>query len=104
MQLSDGSVFIAVSLFTTDTGWSCLNFTLTAKIAFSNVICVVCARVQLQAGPANMRRKSVVVTATVLIVGVLVPADIAAAVDYKLWVNNGVNNDEPGQVMTNFRK
>lgn len=34
-----------------------------------------------------MRRKSVVVTATVLIVGVLVPADIVAAIDYKLWVN-----------------
>jgi len=33
-----------------------------------------------------MRRKSVVVTATVLIVGVLVPADIVASVDYKLWV------------------
>ncbi|CAI6368437.1 unnamed protein product [Macrosiphum euphorbiae] len=41
---------------------------------------------QLQAGPSNMRRKSVVVTATVLIVGVLVPADIVASVDYKLWV------------------
>jgi len=34
-----------------------------------------------------MRRKSVVVTATVLIVGVLIPADIVAAIDYKLWVN-----------------
>lgn len=34
-----------------------------------------------------MRRKSVVVTATVLIVGVLVPADIVASIDYKLWVN-----------------
>ncbi|VVC44909.1 Hypothetical protein CINCED_3A013915 [Cinara cedri] len=41
---------------------------------------------QLQAGPSNMRRKSVVVTATVLTVGVLVPADIVAAVDNKLWV------------------
>jgi hypothetical protein len=37
-----------------------------------------------------MRRKSVVVTVTVLIVGVLVPADIVASVDYKLWVNNRI--------------
>lgn len=33
-----------------------------------------------------MKRKSVVVTATVLTVGVLIPADIVAAVDNKLWV------------------
>lgn len=37
-----------------------------------------------------MRRKSVVVTATVLIVGVLVPADIVASIDYKLWVNSEI--------------
>jgi len=37
-----------------------------------------------------MRRKSVVVTATVLIVGVLVPAEVVAAIDYKLWVSNGI--------------
>lgn len=41
-----------------------------------------------------MRRKSVVVTATVLIVGVLVPADIVAAIDYKLWVNFRITNEQ----------
>ncbi|XP_050534882.1 uncharacterized protein LOC126901958 isoform X2 [Daktulosphaira vitifoliae] len=41
---------------------------------------------QLQAGPSNMRSKSVVVTASILLVGLLVPAVITAALDYKLWV------------------